>query len=388
MALIFGEVSIMSPLANLLLTPLTAISLILGLVYFPFSYLGTFVPFLAFLSKWIAQILYSVSDGMLKITQKMSDTPGALVSLRYGFVQVLLILLICALLLFLLLKWKKPRRFFYVIAAWAAIFVICLTVTKNMTAGQWQATYLSDKMNELFCLSNNEVTVLCDITDGSYTTYRDFLSEGKPDTTTEIDALILTHYHNRHISTVYKLLGDIRVRTIWLPLTMTYTDQDKAIKDEGNLRSIVALAKQRRVEVRYYLPDESADITDTLTLERLYFSMLKRSTHPTVSFTFNYRSQPQEEGKCLTWLGASAWEGDSADELLLAATASDVMIFSKHGPVIKTTYSLIDWSNIPDIVLFSDGNTAAALEASKEMSIVLERARVLLGEEYAQMDLP
>ena len=295
MALIFGEVSIMSPLANLLLTPLTAISLILGLVYFPFSYLGTFVPFLAFLSKWIAQILYSVSDGMLKITQKMSDTPGALVSLRYGFVQVLLILLICALLLFLLLKWKKPRRFFYVIAAWAAIFVICLTVTKNMTAGQWQATYLSDKMNELFCLSNNEVTVLCDITDGSYTTYRDFLSEGKPDTTTEIDALILTHYHNRHISTVYKLLGDIRVRTIWLPLTMTYTDQDKAIKDEGNLRSIVALAKQRRVEVRYYLPDESADITDTLTLERLYFSMLKRSTHPTVSFTFNYRSQPQEE---------------------------------------------------------------------------------------------
>ncbi|MBR5615407.1 MAG: ComEC/Rec2 family competence protein, partial [Clostridia bacterium] len=385
MALIFGEISLLSPLANLTLTPLTALALMLGLAYFPLSYLGSFVPFLSFLAGWCARILYGITDCMLTLTQRMSDVRGALLSLRYEFVGVLLILLVIALLLFLLPKWKRPRRFFYVMAAWVAVFVVCLTVTKSITAGEWQASYISNKKNELLCLSDNEVTVLCDVTDGSYTAYRDFLSDGRPVGTTEIDALVLTHYHNRHISTVYKLLGDIRVRTIWLPLTMPETDEDKAIKDEGNLRAIVALAKQRRVEVRYYLPGEETDITDTLTLKRLYFSMLKRSTHPTVSFTFEYRSGAEEEGKLLTWLGASAWESELADELLLSATASEVMIFSKHGPVIKTPYALTDWSGVPAIVLFADGNTAAALEPSREMSVVLKRTQVLLGGEYTQM---
>ncbi|MBE6621272.1 MAG: ComEC/Rec2 family competence protein [Ruminococcaceae bacterium] len=390
MALIFGEVSIMSPLANLVLTPLTALSLILGLAYFPLSYIGAYIPFLNFLAGWTARILYSIANGMIILTQKMSDIPGALVSLRYEFVGVLLVILVCAMLWFLLSKWKKPHRFLYVMAAWVAVFFVCLTVTNGMTAGQWQASYVSNKKNELLCLSNNEMTVLCDVTDGSYTAYRDFFAEGKPDGTTEIDALVLTHFHNRHVSTVYKLLGDIRVRTIWLPLTMTAPgiDQDKAIKDEGNLRAIVALAKQRRVEVCYYIPEEGAAISETLVMNQLYFSMLKRSTHPTVSFTFEYRSNPNNEGKRLTWLGSSAWEGELADEALLTATASDAIIFSKHGPVIKTSYSLIDWANIPDIVLFADGNTAAAIEASKEVSVVLKRAEKLLGGEYAEMTLP
>lgn len=388
MALIFGEVSMMSPLANLLLTPLTALALILGLVYVPLSYIGTFLPFLKFLAGWVARLLYGVTNGMIILTQKMSDVSGALISLRYQFVGVLLIILVCALLWFLLPKWKKPHRFLYVMAAWVAVFIVCLTATKSMTAGQWQATYISNKKNELLCLSDNETTVLCDVTDGSYTTYRDFLTEGKPDGTTEIDALVLTHYHNRHISTVYKLLGDIRVRTIWLPLTMTSTDEDKAIKDEGNLRAIVALAKQRRVEICYYLPEEGAEICDTLVLDRLYFSMLKRSTHPTVSFSFEYRSNPQQEGKQLTWLGASAWESELSDDLLRAATASDAIIISKHGPIIKTSYSLIDWSNIPDFILFADGNAAAAIEASKEMGIVLDRSEIMFGGQYTQMTLP
>ncbi len=388
MALIFGEVSIMSPLANLALTPLTALSLILGLVYFPLSYIGALIPFLNFLAGWIARILYGVTNGMIVLTQKMSDVPGALVSLRYDFIGVLLIVLVCALLWFLLLKWKKPYLFLYVMASWVAVFVLCLTITKNMTAGQWQASYVSNKKNELLCLSSNEMTVLCDVTDGSYTAYRDFIADGKPKGATEIDALVLTHYHNRHISTIYKLLGDIRVRTIWLPLTMTSTDEDKAIKDEGNLRAIVALAKQRRVEIRYYLPEEGAAISDTLHLDRLYISMLKRSTHPTISFSFEYRSNPNEEGKHLTWLGASAWEAELADEVLLNATASDAIIFSKHGPVIKTSYTLIDWSNIPDVVLFADGNTATAIEASKEMSVVLNRAKILLGGQFTEVTLP
>lgn len=387
MALIFGETSLLSPISNLILTPLTAITLALGLCYFPLSYFGGAVSFFAYLSSRITEILHAVSSAMLHVSQNLSDIKGAVISLRYEFVSTLLWVLIILLLLFVLLRWKHPKRFFFVMGAWVAVFAVCIIANRWQFAGTWQASYVSSKSNELLCLSGEEGTVVCDVTDGSYTVYRKFLSDHLPDDTTEIEALVLTHYHNRHISTVYKLLGDIRVRTIWLPLTMPHTDQQKAIKDEGNLRAIAALAKERRVEVHYYLPAEGADVTPSLSLDRLYFSMLKRSTHPTVSMSWQYGKGDGEVGS-LVWLGASSWESDLSKEIIQSVASADALWFACHGPVIKSTYSLTEWSNMPDLVLFANGNVSAAIDASPDMSVVLHHARLFLGEEPIEMTLP
>lgn len=388
MALIFGEMSLLSPLANLLLTPLTAIILIFGIVYFPLSYLGASIGFLGFLARMAANVICGVSGAMLHITEKMSDMRGMVLSLRYEFVAVMLSVLMVAFLLFLLPRWKHPRRFAYVLAMWTVAFAVCFGVAQISTVGLWQATYVSRKNNEVLCLCDHRSTVLCDVTDGSYGVYRELLAKARPESTTEIEALILTHYHKRHVSTVYKLLGDIRVRTIWLPLTMPLVDRDKAVQDEGILRSIAAMAKERNVEVRYYLPEEGADILDTLSLERLYFSMLKRSTHPTVSMNWSYEGKGKQTDGHLFWLGASAWEAKEARDILLSATAADALIFAAHGPVIQSTYSLTDWTNKPDQVLFANGNVSAAIEASPDMTVVLRHARLFLGDEPIEIRLP
>lgn len=387
MALIFGETSLLSPISNLALTPLTAITLALGLCYFPLSYLGGAVPFFGFLAAGMAKMLHAVTSTMLNLTQQLSDIRGAVVSLRYPFMSILLLTLIILLLFFLLPRWKHPKRFLGVMGAWVAVFVVCISVSRWQSADTWQASYVSNNSNELLCLFGQEGTVLCDVTDGSYTVYREFLYERLPDGTTEIESLVLTHYHNRHISTVYKLLGDIRVRTIWLPLTMPHTDQQKAIKDEGNLRSIAALAKERRVEVRYYLPTKGADVTPSLSLDRLYFSMLKRSTHPTVSMTWQYEREDGNVGS-LVWLGASSWESELSEDILSSVSSADVLLFAGHGPVIKSSYSLTEWSNLPDLVLFANGNVSAAIEPSPDMSVVLRHARLVLGDEPIEMTLP
>lgn len=386
MALIFGEMSLLSPVSNLLLTPLTALILIFGMIFFVISALGALIPAIAFLSHVPARILHTFSGVMISITQNLSDTRGTVLSLRYGFVPWLLLVLIVAMVCFLLLKWQHPKRFWFVIGGWCGTFVLCLVLTVHSMAGQWDMRYVSSKKNELLCLSSHQTAVLFDLTDGSYTTYSELLAESMPVGVTEIEALVLTHYHNRHISTIYKLLGDIRVRTIWLPMSMPEVDQDKAIKDEGNLRSIVELAERRRVEVRYYLPEESAEITQGLTMERLYYVMLKRSTHPTLSFSITY-GRKEEEGR-LAFIGASAWESEEADAIKQMATSSDVLMFSKHGPVIKSTLTLTDWSTIPKIVFFADGNVAEAIGESKEMGVVLGRSKLILGGEYAQVTLP
>jgi hypothetical protein len=56
--------------------------------------------------------------------------------------------------------------------------------------------------------------------------------------------------------------------------------------------------------------------------------------------------------------------------------------------VIKSTYTLTEWSNLPDLVLFANGNVAAAIEPSPDMSVVLRHARLVLGDEPIEMTLP
>lgn len=389
MAVIFGEISLLSPVSNLLLTPLTALILMFGMLFFVLLAISSVIPALAFLSDIVAKILYGFAGYMLSITQRLSDMRGTLVSLKYSFVSWLLIALIIALACFLLLKWKHPKRFWIVIAGWCGAFICCLMLTGQAAVGQWEMQYLSNNKNELLCLSSTQSTVLFDMTDGSYTVYREFLSDHLPENATEIEALVLTHYHNRHISTIYKLLGDIRVRTIWLPMSMPEVDQDKAIKDEGNLFAIIQLAQERRVEVRYYLPDEGCAVVEGLEIERLYYAMIKRSTHPTIGLSLIYKDIANEQtAKRITIMGASSWESAHAEEIKESATASDVLMFSKHGPVVKSTITLLDWSCVPEIVFFADGNTSEVVEGSKEMSVVLKRAQIILGEPHAQFLLP
>ncbi len=388
MALIFGEISLLSPVSNLLLSPLCALSLMLGMICLLLSCLSSVLPVFSFAASGVAFVLHQVGTLMLQIAEALGDIRGALLSLRYDFVKPMLWILLIAWLAFLLPRWNKPKRFFYVMGTWSAAFALCFVFFSGMHASDRQVSYLSDKKNELLCFTDQKDTVLCDITDGGYTIYRRFLSEYLPDGTTEIEALVLTHYHNRHISTVYKLLGDIRVRTIYLPMTMPMTDQDKAIKDESNLRAIIALAKERGVEVRYYLPQEGIDVTENFRLERLYFGMLERSTHPTISMAWQYQKEEKTQSGQLFWLGASSWEAALSDEILSVCGKSQVQIFSRHGPIIKTDYEIPVFSVLPDYVLFSDGYTAAALVPSPTAGDALRHAECLLGNTYQEMLLP
>lgn len=387
-AMLFGEVSLLSPVSNLVLTPLTAAILGLGLLALPLFYLSDIVSLFEPATDLVVKAIEWLSEIMLNVTASLSDVRGALVSLRYDFVPYLLLLLLAVFVFYLFFQWKKPIRFLWVAMGWAVLFGFCLLVTQGGSR-QWELTYTKHGKNELVTLHQTDVTILCDVTDGSYTAYRDLFDSGLPDETTEIEALVLTHYHNRHISTVYQLLGDYRVREIWLPLTMPNATQDKATQDEGLARSIAAFAQTRRVEVHYYLPEEGARLTETLSLEKLYYSTIKRSTHPTIAMRWNYRGEQSQAGGRLVWLGASAWEGEYAQAIFDDIAACDALIISEHGPVIKSDFSVKYWVDEPSLVLFADGNVSTALIATPETAAALQKATLILAEPpHTKFDLP
>ena len=388
MALIFGEMSLASPLSNLLLTPLCTILLVLGLAVLALLGLVNALPLDAALdlaidaSRWVARL-------MLDVTAHISEWRGVLLSLRYDFVPYLLGILLVLLLTFLLFKWKRPRRFLAVAFVWAVVFFSGFAVTNATSRGEWSATYTMHGKSELLTFSSTDATVLCDMTDGSYTTYRALLIDGMPNTATEIDALVLTHYHQQHVASVYKLLGDCRVRAIWLPLTMSQAEGDKAVKDESIARSLATLAEKRRCEVHYYMPNEQAKVTETLSIERLYYDMIKRSTHPTLAMEWSYRTNAEAAGHRLVVVGTSSWESEYAADILTDVSAADALIFAGHGPVIKSEYTIAPWADDPDIVLFANGNTAKALTATPETIAALEDAELILAKSsHTKFQLP
>lgn len=386
MALFFGEFSILSPVSNLILSPLMMLLLVLGFFTLPLLYLVTALPFLAPLTDLLCTVLRWLAGAMLNVASALSDVRGCVVSLRYGFVPVLLALLLAALVWFLLFRWEKPHRFLYVAVAWCVAFASGLGIASLISVNRLEMTYTTSGSNELLMLHEGSAAVLCDVTDGSYSTYRALLRDGLPPAVTEIESLVLTHYHNRHITSIYHLLGDIKVRTIWLPMTMPDTDADKAMHDEGLLRSIAAFAQRRRVEVRYYLPSEGAQILDTLSLERLYFEMLDRSTHPTVALSWLHQRGKQDAR--LFYLGASSWEGKRAERMLENMACSDAVVLAGHGPVIKSEYAVASWQRQPKVVVFGNAKTSTALLPNPSTSAALAGADIILADGHTRIRLP
>lgn len=388
MALLFGEISILSPVSNLLLSPLMTALIALGILLLPLLYLVPYWAFLAPLADRLTDALRYLAETMLDITARLSDVRGALVSLRYDFMPVLLLLLLVAVLAFLLLRWERPQRFLAVAALWCIVFAVCLGATSLAARGEWELTYTASGKNETLLLREGSAAVLCDVSDGSYRAVRDLLREGLPPEVTELEALVLTHYHARHIATVYQLLGDIKVRTLWLPMTMPLADNEKAMQDEGILRSVAALARLRRVEVRYYLPSEGAHVLDTLTLDRLYYEMLGRSTHPTVAMSWSH--QAGTDTSALFYLGASVWEGKQTEAVLAHLSQADAIVLARHGPVIKKRYQISEWSDAPALVIVTGDDAIAALKPDRETEIALSCAdvRVALDQEPLCVRLP
>ena len=350
MSLSFGEFSLLTPLSNLILTPLTTVALAVGLITLPLLSLSG-VALIGPLIRAAVSLLSAIGESMLRVTSSMSDVRGALVSLRYDFARPLLVALLILFVAFLLLRWKRPRLFLACAAAWICAFLLCLHAYQTEHAGQWTAVYTVKGNGELMCLEQNGDTVLCDLTDGSYSTYRELFADSIPASTTEIEAVVLTHYHNRHTSSLIKLMGEYRVRTVWLPLTTHLASEEKAQQDEGIMRSIEEIAQKRGVEVRYYQIEQGMSILPTLRLDRLYYDFIKRSTHPTLSVSFAYLTEPGAQENTLLCVGASGWESDTFDGVVDRLCHSDVWVLTGHGPKIKTTYGVNEGSVLDEPML-------------------------------------
>lgn len=231
---------------------------------------------------------------------------------------------------------RKGKRRIPVFCALATILVFggCITGWRAVHAKQTAAVMINSGMdngtwtakNDGLVVTYGERALLIDITAGGYSTLRRGAAVSKPLYCTEIEAVMLTHLHNKHIESLEKLWNREMVRQVWVP------DEDT----EAAYR-LYEKAAAAGVEIVTYTPGETLSFLGTrvVTHESDY---LERSVQPII------RLDVEAGDSRLVYLGASWAEAYSLEEFQIKDT--EVLWFGAHGPLYKTEVNAAGLSGV------------------------------------------
>ncbi len=247
----FGEFSIVSVLSNILISPLSS----LFLLVIPIYLLLFKIPIIGYLLKIAVSFL---ADVIIFIVNGCSKLPSASISLKYDFCTVIIILFSISMLVLLIVKLKRKILIALPFAAAITAFACCFAVTSIFYSDP-TLTYINNKANEVLIVNEGSEFSVCDVSNGSYTSYRTVLYELEESNATEIKAYVLTHCHISHVSTFEFLSKEVIVRSIYLPEPK---DSDEAILG----KKIWDIAKAQGVNIIFYKNGDRIEMSNEVIL--------------------------------------------------------------------------------------------------------------------------
>lgn len=308
---VFGSFSIMSPIATLVF----GVFLDIILYITPVLFITSFIPVLGAAVGFITDI---ICTAVLNLTSFAYVFKDLYISFNYFGAKILIIMLILSIILGYLIK---PRtKILKTAPAFVVFMAICLTGYINSdTNGVY---YFCKNSNDAIILNYNKENAVIDISTGS----KSFLNGAihalrQGHNTTSPDIYVLTHYHNRHISTVEYLANSTHVEKLLLPYPTT--DEEKEIYDKIN-----NVSSQFGIKTETYRNTFSCGGGDFKIYEMRY---IDRSTHPIVTFEFVY------DNKKFSYFGGASFE--NADNHIANNTNAHHLIFGEHGPLTKEKIS-------------------------------------------------
>ena len=268
--LFFGEFSLVALLSNVVLSPLSYVFL-LGI---PLFLMTVAVPWVGTAIQWGLGML---GAGMIDAVRVFSQLPHATVSLNYGFCYVLIPLFTVTMTVLLIVRLRHKRWLILPGAVTVLAFVLCLGITR-LTDRDARLTYQTDQSrNEILTVTEGDSFVICDVSRGSWVTYRRAWERYRASTATEIDGILLTHYHQGHRMGLDWLMQRTVVRRLYLPAPRDA--ESRAVATE-----LYLLASELDTEVIFYDGAEALSLTERVSVVPQNVS--EDGAHPQVSLSF------------------------------------------------------------------------------------------------------
>lgn len=316
----FGETSLWSIPASLIVTPMTELLLWLLIPYLIAALIGS-SPIVAL----TALPITAVSGLMRRVTSAISQT-RALVSLSYPFTLPIMLVCIAALAIMAVKNVKNRLCALIPFGAAVSVFFCAVLIASRFSADRLYAVG-SGSSDALVLVSDGECLVV-DMSDGSSKLMRLTAARLGREQVTEIDTCMLTHLHRKHRNSLLSLCESRLVRRFLLPEPQTESETNA-------LADIEELAAELGVTVALYpRPDPARIAFQSARVELCGYTRVKRSTHPVLQLTVCL-DKDAPEARHAVYLGSAAAE-------FLPIPSAGFYLLGHHGPVPKAPLPPLD----------------------------------------------
>ena len=310
----FGEISLVTPLTTVLFSPPIALILSLTPLLLIFRYVPLLSSALAFALQWLCNLTSNLAGALARI-------PHTAVSLHQSWAPYLALAIASVFLITPVFRRRKQIALaLCVILALNGVAGGLIVAEQELHADQVSITSTIKGTNEAILVMENGNTLLCDISNGSYSAINYAYGFAKKSGATELDALLLTHLHKRHVSAFERISGTAYVRMLILPAPETEAEENIVL-------SLREIAESKNIPVGTYTRGETG-ISFFDTMLRIDTDTLKRSTHPIIAVHMT------AYGHEIAYVSASAEEKLTPDTAPL-----DMVIFGAHGPIYKKKFN-------------------------------------------------
>ncbi|MBO4770462.1 MAG: ComEC/Rec2 family competence protein [Clostridia bacterium] len=321
----FGSVSLASPLSNLIFIPLAEAVLAVAA---PAALLSGTV-----LIRPLGFLLGKLCRAVLLLAAKGAEITPKPLCLEYAFVPFCILLSVAFMLAVIIICEGKKRR---VLLCFLPQIMLCVTMA--LCYGAYGLIFRNSspvavanvKENDFVSFTSGGKTVFIDVSDGSYSNSRNSasacLSKLKD---TDIDVLVFTHLHTKHISLFGRLTELYHIGTVVLP-----DDGENGVYDV-----IADDALKKGISVAAYAPEGGGlFLAGDVTLGIYPSREVKNRTHGTICFSLT-------TGESAAFVSRTATGCDEPD-------AENVFVLSHGGTNLLQT-------DVPQSWIAMNAETAA-----------------------------
>ena len=336
----FGETSSVSLLSNILFIPLITVLMYLS-VLFLILYRTTLAPSLSGITSSMSKLVTDMSYGLMKILPPPID-------MTYQFALVPVSIAILTLTV-LLIKKKRALALVLSLTAFVLTYFGCFTYYDHLHKGEENVIYSSVNGNDYVIVNADNKTLLCDFSNGSYSSARSVTELIQPKLhDTSVDTILLTHLHRKHIDMISQLSDNGRIKQLYIPSPQNNDEKifAEAIRDAAEGRGIDVITYNSDRDVTF----DFADIKITL-YKKAY---IERSTQPLHLMKIDGKRD-------FLYIGSAVFESELNEKALSLLEDADVLFLGAHGPLIKEPLIPLDFEGE---VLISDNETNIGYETN------------------------
>lgn len=235
----FGEWAILSLAANLIAVPV--ITLLLYLI--PLLLLLSPIPILAATP---TLLIHGITYGLQAIAEFLGGNDQLLLPLDYPLIQGMAFILLIVIPLLCLFSKTRPLTLAVLVAFFSVSGGYCL-YRSNTLLQENVIVPITDGGNDCLLVRDGTRTLLIDRSKGGFGFLSDAIERGETDRLIRVDAILLTEYHFRQISTLTRLLQQGHIEYLILP--------NPSEKDQNTAEILMERARTMGCHVELYSPD-------------------------------------------------------------------------------------------------------------------------------------